>query len=540
MFGIFKKQKDYDENLNQNDMATLPASTFVDAHFEKIMTEFDVSTYGEMLQNDRAFEKYASYLGKKFINNIDDFKNEYENDLGILSNDKLHLSNEHYIIPLTLKKNRNYKIIAVRDIYNVEKMRKILITYYFDEIVLFGNNILSDVFGNIDKTINFDPSNENNDMAIDDYLNNVLKEAVVSGVSDIHIETTKSNCILWYRADGKKRIKGKMSKKIGTILKRRIAILAEQEDDELKSINGVIRTNVAGKETELRVNIINTVHDGFSIVLRITAGKAAVDQSFEGLNYDPVAVGIIKKAIKYYNGLILITGQTGSGKTTVMYACLTELMKQDKNICTVEEPVEIEIDKMNQVDLTKFNSATEEYKYTYSDAIVDFLRQDPDVILVGETRTEEVAKQAIIASNTGHLVFTTLHTNSVHSSIQRMTGLGVDIGDIEDNVRMILSQRLVDKVCQACAIPDGNGGKKGCGHRLTNTGTITDDVCAFCKGRKHAGRVPVYEIALYKLGHGGMEDGIIEYISYEESAKNQYLRGLIDIETTTNVEQGLS
>jgi type II secretory ATPase GspE/PulE/Tfp pilus assembly ATPase PilB-like protein len=255
-------------------------------------------------------------------------------------------------------------------------------------------------------------------------------------------------------------------------------------------------------------------------------GKGVVSHKLEGLNYPKESVDILKNLTRYANGMILITGQVGSGKTHLMYALLKQLAQQQQYVVTIEDPVEYVDEAFFQIDLSEFASASEEFKYGYPEAVVDILRQDSNIILIGETREPQTASQLVNAANLGQLVFSTMHTNSAPATVSRMTSsLGINEGDIVDNLRGIVSQRLVRKLCGYCKTEDGEGGYKKVG-------------CDECNQSGFKDRVPIAEVVRFKIGHGGDFENPAEYMTVEKACMAQYHAGLITKEDAMAIIRG--
>jgi type II secretory ATPase GspE/PulE/Tfp pilus assembly ATPase PilB-like protein len=318
---------------------------------------------------------------------------------------------------------------------------------------------------------------------------------------------------------------GTMPIAIAKTLKRRLVTMADQEDSDYESINGVINYEYGKKSIKFRLGLINSKLN-FSLVMRMIGGKGVVSHKLEGLNYPKESVDILKNLTRYANGMILITGQVGSGKTHLMYALLKQLAQQQQYVVTIEDPVEYVDEAFFQIDLSEFASASEEFKYGYPEAVVDILRQDSNIILIGETREPQTASQLVNAANLGQLVFSTMHTNSAPATVSRMTSsLGINEGDIVDNLRGIVSQRLVRKLCGYCKTEDGEGGYKKVG-------------CDECNNSGFKDRVPIAEVVRFKIGHGGDFENPAEYMTVEKACMAQYHAGLITKEDAMAIIRG--
>jgi type II secretory ATPase GspE/PulE/Tfp pilus assembly ATPase PilB-like protein len=420
------------------------------------------------------------------------------------------------------KKNKN-KVLGIRDVVNLDF--EVLSKFYFTKIVVLGEGVLSSVFGEDREIIFGSNSDTDNDEEINKYFDKMMGQAILLGASDIHIQKTSRYASLWFRIDGIKVDMGTMPITIAKTLKRRLVTMADQEDSDYESINGVINYDYGKKTIKFRLGLINSKLN-FSLVMRMIGGRGVVSHNLRGLNYPQETVDILSNLTKYANGMILITGQVGSGKTHLMYALLQQLAKQQQYVITIEDPVEYVDESFFQIDLSEFASASEEFKYGYPEAVVDILRQDSNIILIGETREPQTAAQLVNASNLGQLVFSTMHTNSAPATVSRMTSsLGINEGDIVDNLRGIVSQRLVRKLCKYCKKEDGEGGYKKVG-------------CDECNHTGFKDRVPIAEVVRFKIGHGGDFENPAEYMTVEKACMAQYNEGLITKEDATAIIRG--
>ena len=275
------------------------------------------------------------------------------------------------------------------------------------------------------------------------FVDKVLHEAAQMGASDIHVERYESEARIRYRWEGQLIEKYEVPLGQYNAIISRLKILADLDIAERRlPQDGRINLSVGQQKIDLRVSTVPGKH-GEKMVLRLlTRSKEHLDLSKVGLNAEELAV--YERSIAYPNGLILITGPTGSGKTTTLYASLNRLNQPTKNILTIEDPIEYNLTGINQVQLK------EGIGLTFDRALRAFLRQDPDIIMVGEIRDEATAQIAIRAALTGHLVFSTLHTNSAGDAISRLTDMGVEPYLLAAALRLIVAQRLVRKLCPHC------------------------------------------------------------------------------------------
>ncbi|MFK2822240.1 GspE/PulE family protein [Arcobacter sp. YIC-80] len=481
-----------------------------------------IGGYGDLIADENKYKEFVESLGYEYYPSYAQLSEKYQDTSYQLNEEKLELCTNMYIITLEDKKNKN-KVLGIRDVVNLEF--DILSKFYFTKIVILGEGVLSSVFGE-DREIVFTSQDDvDNDDEINKYFEKMMGQAVLLGASDIHIQKNTRSASLWFRIDGIKQDMGTMPIALAKTLKRRLVTMADQEDSDYESINGMINYEYGKKNIKFRLGLINSKMN-FSLVMRMIGGKGVVSHNLRGLNYPEETVNILNNLTKYANGMILITGQVGSGKTHLMYALLQKLAQQQQYIVTIEDPVEYVDDSFFQIDLSEFASASEEFKYGYPEAVVDILRQDSNIILIGETREPETAYQLVNASNLGQLVFSTMHTNSAPATVSRMTSsLGINEGDIVDNLRGIVSQRLVRKLCDFCKKPDGEGGYKNVG-------------CEECNNIGFKDRVPIAEVVRFKVGYGGDFDNPAEYMTVEKACMAQYNEGLITKEDATAIIRG--
>ncbi len=282
-----------------------------------------------------------------------------------------------------------------------------------------------------------------NDNRVIRLLNLVLLQAIKDKASDIHFEPFEDEFKMRYRIDGVLYEMIPPPKHLALPIVSRIKVMANLDIAERRlPQDGRIELNVGGNPIDLRIAILPTMF-GESVVMRVLdRGNLSLDLEKVGMRSDDLDT--FRQLIKKPNGIVIVTGPTGSGKTTTLYSALNELNKISEKILTAEDPVEYDIDGLCQVQV---NPAV---GLTFAAALRSFLRQDPDIVLIGETRDLETAQIAVQASLTGHLVFTTLHTNDAPSSIARLLDLGLESFLITATIEGIVAQRLVRKVCPRC------------------------------------------------------------------------------------------
>ena len=276
--------------------------------------------------------------------------------------------------------------------------------------------------------------------------NLILIQAIKDRASDIHIEPFEKVLRLRYRVDGALMDATPPPKQMQLALTSRFKIMANLDIAERRlPQDGRMRVKVAGKDFDLRVSILPTVH-GEKLVLRVL-DKSNLSASMEKLGLDPDTFQQVKAAIDAPHGLILVTGPTGSGKTTTLYSALNELNNPVYNIITVEDPVEFQIPGINQVPTKK------EIGFTFANALRSILRQDPDIIMIGEIRDTETAEIAIEAALTGHQVLSTMHCNDAPGAIARLDDMGIAPFLISSSVILACAQRLMRRICSHCKEP---------------------------------------------------------------------------------------
>ena len=276
--------------------------------------------------------------------------------------------------------------------------------------------------------------------------NLILVQAIRDRASDIHIEPFEKSVRLRYRVDGALMDMPPPPKSLQMALTSRIKIMANLDIAERRlPQDGRMRMRVSGKDIDLRVSMLPVVH-GEKVVLRVL-DKSNLTASIDKLGLDPDTFRRFKAAVDAPHGLILVTGPTGSGKTTTLYSALNELNNPDYNIVTVEDPVEFQIPGINQVPVKK------EIGLTFAAALRSILRQDPDIIMLGEIRDEETAEIAVEAALTGHQVLSTMHCNDAPGAISRLDDMGIAPFLISSSVILACAQRLMRRICPACKEP---------------------------------------------------------------------------------------
>jgi type IV pilus assembly protein PilB len=277
----------------------------------------------------------------------------------------------------------------------------------------------------------------------ENFLEQLVNEAKNLNSSDIHLETYDDKCRIRFRVDGVLIDRHKVNKTDYPTLINKIKIKAGCDIAEKRlPQDGRIHFRINNSKLDIRVSILPTLH-GEKIVLRLL-GSDASHLSVDKLGFSAAELGRYHLAVKKPNGIILISGPTGSGKTTTLYATLKQLNKPTANILTIEDPIEYTLDGINQVQLR------DDIGLTYAEALRSFLRQDPDIIMLGEIRDAQTAQMAIRAALTGHLVLSTIHTNSAWGTISRLLDMGVPAYLLANTLNLSVAQRLVRTLCPHC------------------------------------------------------------------------------------------
>lgn len=399
-------------------------------------------------------------------------------------------------------------------------------------------------------------------------VNKVLVKALQEGASDIHVEPQEDTLRIRFRRDGVLREAfGGLPKKIIPAITARFKIIAELDIAERRlPQDGRIRRVFQGRKVDFRVSTLPSRY-GEKVVLRIL-DNAATQLGLDKMITDPETLNIVKEMAAKPYGLILVTGPTGSGKTTTLYSLLSERNDPSINISTAEDPIEYALAGITQVQVIR------EKGMNFASILRAFLRQDPDVILVGETRDPETAKTAIEAALTGHLVLTTLHTNDAAGAIARLEEMGMEAFQVSSSLLGVLAQRLMRKVCSDCRIAYTPTAEELARFGLTTAGDsemtlyranvlavedieparIAGTLCETCQGSGYKGRVGVYEVmrlteniqALISEGapteqikEAAVSEGMQTLLAYSLNLVRQGYTTLQEVERVTFTDTGL-
>lgn len=323
-------------------------------------------------------------------------------------------------------------------------------------------------------------------------VNLMLVQAIKDRASDIHLEPFEKQLRVRYRIDGVLYDSTAPPKALQASLTSRIKIMSTLDIAERRlPQDGRFRIKIAGRDVDLRVSILPTIH-GEKIVMRVL-DKTSLNPNLDAMGLDPDDLAKFKNAIDAPHGMILMTGPTGSGKTSTLYAVLTQLNTPDVNIVTVEDPVEYQMLGINQVQVKP------DIGLTFASGLRSILRQDPDIVMVGEIRDSETADIAVKAALTGHLVLSTLHTNDAPGAIARLVDMGIEPFLVSSSVLMVCAQRLIRKICPHCKesfpVPPDVIRRLGLNPEEVASNTFCrGHGCSRCKETGFLGRMAILEV----------------------------------------------
>ena len=426
------------------------------------------------------------------------------------------LINKHRILPIFKRGNLLY--IATSNPTNMDTMdairfsskmniEAVIVEHHILQKLIDNNFAQADSFEFSDDDIDLDlgvedltkKEDDENEQQADEapivkYINKLLIDAIRMGASDLHFEPYEKSYRVRYRVDGVLRQIANPPLQLATRLASRLKVMSQMDISEKRlPQDGRIKLKLSKtKAIDFRVNSLPTLF-GEKLVLRILDPSSAM-LGIDALGYEPAQKELFMQALDKPQGMLLITGPTGSGKTVSLYTGLNILNREDINISTAEDPVEINLEGINQVNVNA------KVGLTFSAALKSFLRQDPDIVMVGEIRDLETAEIAIKAAQTGHMVMSTLHTNSAPETLTRLRNMGVPSFNIATSVNLVIAQRLARRLCAQCKeladIPDSS---------LLEMGFTAEDLkdpdfhvyqpvgCAECR-EGYKGRVGIYEV----------------------------------------------
>jgi len=443
-------------------------------------------------------------------------------DTKLVANLSLTWAREHVILPLSAE--TNILTVAVADpleTWGVDDLRALFIGHELELVVAPKGRLMEAIHTVFDRRAAADQVVDDleaeelgdtapEDLQLDDkdileegdeapiirLVNSVMAQAIKERASDIHIEPYEKDIVIRFRKDGVLKEIVRAPKRFQASIASRIKIMGQLNIAEKRlPQDGRVRVKIAGRDVDLRLSTVPTSF-GERIVLRIL-DKQSVILDLESLGFRPENLKTIHELIERPHGIILVTGPTGSGKTTSLYGALTKINTPDRNILTVEDPIEYQIPGIGQMQVNR------KIDFTFARGLRAILRQDPDVILIGEIRDLETAENAVQASLTGHLVFATLHTNDAPSAFTRLTDMGVEPFLSASSVIAVLAQRLVRKLCKHCKeryVPiledlEKIGFANPAGVRQTGT-FFRARGCGECFQTGYRGRMGIHELML--------------------------------------------
>jgi type IV pilus assembly protein PilB len=353
-------------------------------------------------------------------------------------------------------------------------------------------------------------------------VNYIIYNAVKEGASDIHIEPADRCMRVRYRIDGRLHKSLEVPPHLLPAVTSRIKIMASLDISERRlPQDGRVNVLLEGRKIDLRVSTFPTSR-GEKTVIRVL-DQRAISLNLEDLGFAEDVLGTFRQNIRAPNGIILVTGPTGSGKSTTLYAALNAISSMENNVCTVEDPIEYHLPLINQFQVQ------EKIGLTFSKALRTLLRQDPDIVMVGEVRDEETARTAIQAALTGHLVFSTLHTNDACAAITRLVNMGVESYLISAALNMVLAQRLVRRICAKCR--QTYEPPRALRKTLERMGFECDAFhrgvgCRSCRNTGFKGRIGVHELLLIT---DEMRDAIVANPNVSHLRKLAVRDGMVEL-----------
>ncbi len=347
---------------------------------------------------------------------------------------------------------------------------------------------------------------QESDSSIIKIFNTILVEALNSGTSDIHLEPIEKGVQVRYRIDGMLQVRHTLSKDVQVPLATRIKVLAKLDIAEHRlPQDGRIKLRMGGREIDFRVSTVPVVF-GERVVLRIL-DRSQLHLGLQELGIRGEMLAVLRKQIRKNQGILLVTGPTGSGKTTTLYSILSEIRSPEVNIMTIEDPVEFKLEGLAQIGVNP------KIDLNFAKGLRHILRQDPDVIMIGEIRDKETAEIAVQASLTGHLVVSTLHTNDAPSAIARLVDMGIEPYLLSSSLIGVLAQRLVRKICTRCKVSYKPKKEELLELAITKEEADEGKILLYRgKGCEHC----------YQTGYRGRE-GLYEFMPVTTKVKNQIL-----------------
>lgn len=456
---------------------------------------------------------------------------------------------------LPIQKKEGKVIVAIFDPTIKEKRAELHTLFQFPVELIVTNlkawtKIFDRVTESVDELVNtireVQPDKINDDKVKEEdigediikYVNRILAEAFLKKASDIHVEPYEKSFRIRFRMDGSLVEVPRPPKQYLLPMISRLKIMSQMDISERrKPQDGRIKLMVGNQAIDYRVSSLPTLF-GEKIVLRLL-DQSNLQLDMTKLGFERKQIDVFKNAISQPYGMCLVTGPTGSGKTTTLYSALAELNKIDVNISTVEDPVEFNLEGINQVNMRK------EAGLTFPVALKAFLRQDPDIIMVGEIRDFETGEIAVEAALTGHLVLSTLHTNDAPSTVTRLLNMGIEPFLVTGALNVVVAQRLCRKICTQCKEPDPRVTKDqliSCGVAPVSAEKITvyhGKGCEYCSGTGYKGRVAIYEVMDVSPA---IKELILKNPSAEDLKKQAIKEGMktLRMAALTKVAQGMT
>ena len=370
-----------------------------------------------------------------------------------------------------------------------------------------------------------------------DYVNRMLADAFIKKCSDIHVEPYERAFRVRFRVDGALQEIDRPKMRLAKPITSRLKILAQLDiSEKRKPQDGRIKLMIGGQPIDYRVSCLPTLF-GEKVVLRLL-DQSNLQLDMTKLGFESKQLEVFLEGIRQPYGMCLVTGPTGSGKTTTLYSGLAELNKVNTNISTAEDPVEFNLEGINQVNVKK------EVGLTFASALKAFLRQDPDIIMVGEIRDLEVGEIAVEAALTGRLVLCTLHTNDAPSTVTRLLNMGIEPFLVVGSLNVVVAQRLCRKICMECREPVEKSIEEliACGIAPSSASKIKvykGQGCEFCNGSGYKGRVAIYEVLDMTPG---VKELVLKHSSSDEIKKQAIKDGMktLRMSALTKVAQGLT
>ena len=458
------------------------------------------------------------------------------------------LAKRHNVIPLSLEESNLYvAMVDPTNYFALEDLRmttgykiipKLATKQGLDKAIMknFGiHESLQDVIHELSSSSEVEKQISEDDSPIIKLVNQIVENAITQGASDIHLDPQENDFRVRYRIDGVIRNDRSLPKNMQKVITARIKIMGDLNITESRiPQDGRIKMTLNTRHVDIRLSTLPSVY-GEKVVMRILdLGSTLME--LDKLGFTESNEEAFKSMISRPNGIVLITGPTGSGKSSTLYAALNELNSEEVNIITVEDPVEYRLEGINQIQVR------DKVGLTFSASLRSILRQDPDIVMVGEIRDFETAQISIRASLTGHLVLSTLHTNSAVAALTRLTDMGVEPFLITSSISGVIAQRLVRRVCRDCSeIVDATLREK---ETFKNHGIDIEKVtrgkgCPSCGNTGYRGRLAVHEVLVI---NDHVRKLVIEEASASEITKymqEQGMKYLVD-DGLIKAKQGLT